>query len=263
MKRLPLKYKTLITSQGLKMNAVIDLLKSHRSIRKFNDKPIAPELLEEIVQAGQAAATSSFIQATTIVRVTDPHKREKLKDISGGQPYVKTAPEFFVFCADMHRAETCCKLQDVEAQNGFTEQFIIATVDVALMAQNFTIAAESLGLGICYIGGLRNDPAAVSELLNLPGNIYPVFGYCMGYPDQSVDIRPRLPVSVIFKQDKYNNEGDDEAIAQYDQVVGTYYAKRLGANKASTWTQQVAGLTSKESRPHMKPFLKDQGFLLR
>jgi nitroreductase len=243
------------------MNAVIELLKSHRSIRKFTDQAIEQDMLLDILQAGQSAATSSFIQATTVIRVNDPQSREKLVEYSGGQGYVGTAPEFLVFCADMARAEKCCELNGVEAQKGFTEHFIIATVDVALMAQNVVIAAESLGLGICYIGGLRNKPQEVSDLLALPDHVYPVFGLCLGYPDQSIDIRPRLPISIILKQEKYNTEGDEKIISNYDKQVESYYAKRLGANKSMTWTKQVAGLASKEARPHMLEFLKGKSFL--
>lgn len=245
------------------MNEVIELLKSHRSIRKFTDQPVAPEVLQEILIAGQAAATSSFIQATTVIRVTDPSSRAKLMEFSGGQKYVASAPEFLVFCADLSRAAECCAVQGVEPKEGFTEQFIIATVDVALMAQNATVAAESLGLGICYIGGLRNNPQGVSELLGLPDQVYPVFGYCLGYPDQNIDLRPRLPLSVVLKEEKYNTEGDKETIKAYDDVVEGYYAKRLGGGKSMTWTQQVAGLTGKEARPHMLSYLNDRGFLKR
>lgn len=245
------------------MNDVIELLKSHRSIRKFTDQSIAPEMLEEILLAGQAAATSSFIQAVTVVRVTKPEVRQKLVEYSGGQKYVAAAPEFLVFCADLSRAGLCCDMQGVEQQNGFAESFIIATVDVALMAQNVTIAAESLGLGICYIGGLRNKPQEVSELLDLPDQVYPVFGYCMGYPDQAVDLRPRLPLSVVLKQEQYTAESDLEAITEYDKIVEEYYAKRLGGGKSMSWTQQVAGLAGKEARPHMLGFLQGKGFLTR
>ncbi len=245
------------------MNEVIKLLKSHCSIRKFSDQPIAPEILEELLTAGQAAATSSFIQATTVIRVSNPETRQKLVEYSGGQRYVASAAEFLVFCADLSRAGMCCDKQNVEQEKGFTEHFIIATVDVALMAQNVTIAAESLGLGICYIGGLRNNPQGVSELLDLPDQVYPVFGYCLGYPDQKVDLRPRLPLSVVLKQEQYNTKGDQDAIDGYDEVVEQYYENRLGGGKSMTWSKQVAGLAGKEARPHMLPYLQSKGFLER
>jgi nitroreductase len=245
------------------MNDVIKLLKSHRSIRKFTDQPIATDILDEILVAGQAAATSSFIQARTVVRVSSPEIRQKLVEISGGQAYVASAAEFLVFCADLSRAGICCDMQDIEQVEGFTEHFIIATVDVALMAQNVTIAAESLGLGICYIGGLRNNPQAVSELLDLPKQVYPVFGFCLGYPDQDINLRPRLPLRVFLKQERYNTEGDQEAIAEYDKIVEEYYAERLGGGKSMTWTKQVSGLAGKEARPHMLSYLQSKGFLKR
>jgi nitroreductase len=69
------------------------------------------------------------------------------------------------------------------------------------MAQNVAIAAESEGLGICYIGGVRNNPQQISELLSLPDHVYPVFGMCLGYPAHQPDVKPRLPVEAILKED--------------------------------------------------------------
>ena len=142
------------------MNQTIDLLTSHRSIRKFTDEPVDPALLTRLVEAAQASASSSFLQGVTIIRLTDPGKRVALRDVAGGQAYVETAPEFLVFCADLSRPMRCCRQHGGTPAEGLTEQFVIATVDAALYAQNLVIAAESAGLGICYIGALRNNPAA-------------------------------------------------------------------------------------------------------
>ncbi|MFL2856643.1 MAG: nitroreductase family protein, partial [Pseudohongiellaceae bacterium] len=137
-------------------------------IRKFTNQPIEPELLEELFIAGQAAATSSFLQGTTIVRVTNPSTRGKIAELAGNQPYVAEAAEFMIFCADLKRAGNYCEAYEKSFEGDFTEHFIIATVDVALMAQSLVTAAESVGLGICYIGGIRNNPESVSDLLELP-----------------------------------------------------------------------------------------------
>ncbi|WP_438875237.1 nitroreductase family protein, partial [Bacillus cereus group sp. Bce033] len=88
---------------------------------------------------------------------------------------------FLVFCADMKRPTEAAERTGAKVVRGMTEQLLVASVDVALMAQNVAIAAESEGLGICYIGGIRNNPAAVSDLLRLPKHVYPVFGMCLGY----------------------------------------------------------------------------------
>ncbi|GGK80236.1 oxygen-insensitive NADPH nitroreductase [Amphritea balenae] len=245
------------------MNQVIELLNSHRSIRKFTYQPVAQEIINTLVQAGQAAATSSFIQACTVIQVNDSNKRSQLMECSGGQAYVGEAPVFLVLCADMQRNKLACEMNDAEINSGYTEQFITATVDVGLFAQNLTVAAESLGLGAVYIGGIRNQIARVADLLELPDMVYPVFGICLGYPDQNPEVKPRLPVEVVLKQDSYNDSNDQQTIAEYDKSVSDYYRTRTGGNKDMTWSEQMSGMLTKEARPHMKAFLKDRGFLLK
>ncbi|MEM7292201.1 MAG: oxygen-insensitive NADPH nitroreductase [Pseudomonadota bacterium] len=244
------------------MNPIIDLLQSHRSIRKFTEQKITNAELDELIKAGQGAATSSFLQGTTVIRVTRTEVREQFVELAGGQPYIATAAEFLVFCADLRRSANCCALHDADATLGMTEQFIIATVDVALMAQNVVVAAESMGLGICYIGGIRNDPQRAADLLSLPHHVYPVFGLCLGYPAQDPEVKPRLPVNVVMKTDTYSD--DEEAnIREYDESIRDYYRTRTGGNKDMCWSEQMSGLLSKESRPHMRDFLARCGFKLR
>ena len=242
------------------MSSVIDLLKSHRSIRKFTDKAIDPDVLNNIFLAGQAAATSSFLQGSTIIRVQNKSTRESLARLAGNQPYVESAAEFMIFCADLKRAGNYCKEYGKPFEGDYTEHFIIATVDVALMAQSLVTAAESVGLGICYIGGIRNNPVDVSKLLELPLGVYPVFGLCLGYPDQDPEIKPRLPLSVILKDEVYNERGDQEKIREYDEKIRDYYRTRTGGGHGISWTEQVATLLSEKSRPHIKAFLEEQGF---
>ena len=244
-------------------SSTIDLLKNHRSIRKFIDAPVGDDLLFKLVAAGQAAASSSFLQGVTIMRVTDPDKRAAFKEISGGQAYVENAPEFLVFCADLSRPMRCCTEHGGNPSEGLTEHFIIATVDVALYAQNVAVAAESTGLGICYIGAIRNDVARSAKLLNLPAQVYPVFGMCIGWPDQDPEVKPRLPLSVVLKENSYSIDSETEAIAAYDEEMRNYYATRSANIKIQGWSEQMAGLLGKESRLHMRPFLESKGFLKR
>ncbi|MFK8079035.1 MAG: oxygen-insensitive NADPH nitroreductase [Granulosicoccus sp.] len=245
------------------MNSTIDLLLSHRSIRKFTDDPVDQETVNQVVSCGQAAATSSNVQAVSVIHVHDTTKRETLAALAGGQPYVASAGAFLVFCADMNRPKFACEKQDGDFAPGMTEHFIIATVDVALAAQNAVVAAESLGLGICYIGGLRNKPSEVSALLELPEHVYPVFGLCIGHPAQDPEVKPRMPLEAVLMHDKYDASVFDQNIEQYDATVKAYYQSRTGGNKDSTWSQEMKALVGKESRPHMNGFLKDRSFLLK
>ena len=245
------------------MNQVIRLLRSHRSIRKFTTQQIGQEIVDELVRAGQAASTSSFIQACTVMQVNERGHRELLAEYAGNQAYVADAPVFLVFCADMQRHRLACRMQATEMLSGYTEQFITASVDCALFAQNVLTAAESLGLGGVLIGGIRNQIQQVADLLDLPDLVFPVFGLCLGYPDQNPEIKPRLPLSVVLKQDRYDDSADSELISAYDREVQPYYRSRSGGTKETTWSQQIAGLLSKESRPHMRDFLQKKGFLLK
>jgi len=246
------------------MNQTIELLHAHRSIRKFTPRQIDPSVIETLISAGQAAATSSFIQACTVIQVSDTTKRESLAQMAGNQRYVAESPVFLVFCADMHRHQLACQMHDAEMRSGYTEQFLTASIDCGLFAQNLVVAAESLGLGGCYIGGLRNQIEAVSNLLELPELVYPVFGLCLGYPDQNPEVKPRLPINVVLKQDSYSSDQNDiVALEQYDEQVKEYYQNRTGGTKDQGWTEQISGMLQKEARPHMLEFLKKKGFLLK
>ena len=245
------------------MNETIEILMTHKSIRKFTNKPINPNTLEILIKAGQAAASSSFLQAVSIIRVTDMSVRNQLAAITGNQAQVKTAPEFLVFCADLSRPIKSCETQGSIPKKGFTEQFIIATVDTALYAQNIVTAAESVDLGICYIGALRNDPVKTSTVLRLPKNVYPVFGLCIGHPAENPEVKPRLPMSIVFKENFYEVSNEIEELKDYDTVLRNYYTQRSGNKKSQNWSEQMASILEKEARPHMRKFLEKRGFEMK
>lgn len=242
------------------MNNVVNLLKSHKSVRKYLNRPIEEEKIKMIIECAQSASTSSLIQAYTIIRIEDEAKREEIARLAGEQSYIVECPLFLIFCADVNRHKMACDMHEVKMSEGYTENFITATVDAALAAQNAMIAAESMGLGGVYIGGIRNNPEKISRLLNIPVNVYPVFGMCLGYPDEDNDIKPRLPMDIIFKRDEYTSEGDMERLKEYDEVIKQYYSGRTGGKRLDTWTGMMAEKFSTAARPHMREFLKKQGF---
>lgn len=242
------------------MNPTIELLKSHRSIRKFQDRKIPRELLEELVRAGRCAATSNHVQAYSIIHVTKPENRHKISKLAGDQAHVVEASDFLVCCADMKRSFEAAERAGADVIRGMTEQLVVASVDVALMAQNIAVAAESEGLGLCYVGGIRNDPVRVAELLKLPEYVYPVFGMSLGYPDQDPEVKPRLPLAAILKEDYYNDSEDEGQVASFDDTMRKYYLERTGDNKHSNWSKGLAPLFTTKLRAHMKEFLNERGF---
>jgi len=240
------------------MTPTIDLLRSHRSIRAFRDQPITDEQREAIIAAAQSASTSSFIQCSSIIRITDRDLRLKLVELSGGQQYVAEAAEFWVFCADFNRHLQICP----EAQLGRAEQLLLGCIDTALMAQNAMVAAESLGLGGVFIGGIRNHIAAVSKALELPKHVLPLFGMCLGWPDQEPDVKPRMPAQMLVHENRYQPL-DQTVLDQYDQQLLDYYQQRDSNQRTDTWSAHIQRTIIKESRPFILDFLHQQGWATR
>lgn len=243
------------------MNQVINLLKQHCSIRQFTDQAVSDEMLNSIIEAASCASTSNFIQAYSVIRVNDKETRKQIATLAGPQTWVEKAPVFLVFCADLKKAEMACAYENKEMQSGLTEQFIVSTVDVSLFAQNAMVAAESLGLGGVFIGGIRNDPEQVCELLEIPENVYPIFGMCLGFPAVEQEQKPRLPVDVILKQDKYH--ADQAELLKYNKTCSDYYQSRSSGARSETWTAQIANMMSTPLRTHMKAFLEKRGFTFK
>ncbi|ARP00215.1 NADPH-flavin oxidoreductase [Vibrio alginolyticus] len=240
------------------MNSTIQTILNHRSIRKFTSQPIESEQLDAILQAGLAASSSSMLQVVSIIRVTDKEKRTLLAQYAGNQGYVESAAEFLVFCIDYQRHASI----NPDVQADFTELTLIGAVDSGIMAQNCLLAAESMGLGGVYIGGLRNNAQKVDELLGLPKKYRHLFGMCLGHPDQAPEVKPRLPKHVVVHENQYQYLNLDD-IQTYDQTMRNYYANRSSNQKQSTWSQEVTSKLAGESRPHILPYLNRKGLTKR
>lgn len=244
------------------MNELVRLLQAHRSIRKYKPDPVTDEQLSAMLQAAQMASTSSNVQAYSVIRVTDPTVRSEIRAVTGGQEHVELAPLFLVWCADLYRDQVACELNGADMVSEGVENFMISTIDTALAAQNAAVAAEAMGLGIVYIGGIRNNLRRVTELLQLPQLVYPVFGMCIGVPDQEPSARPRLSPSAVLHENGYQREGVVAGVQEYDVRTREYYLHRTGGKKDTTWSQEMVNKFRAKPRAYMKDFLEEQGFRL-
>lgn len=245
---------------------VTNLLQKHSSIRNFSERKVDKEVIKEIIASAQMASTSSYVQAYTIIGVTDLDKREQFVELSGGQKHIASCSNFFVFCADLHRLEIASKNEGIDIGWNLdnTEMFIISTVDATLAAQNAAIAAESFGLGFVYIGGIRNNPSLASGILGLPKRVYPVFGMCIGYPAEVPGVKPRLPQEAVYFEDYYPSDAQTkEQLDSYNLIVRDYYKERTNGETVDTWTKKMTNMFQSKVRGHMKGFLNDQGFPLK
>ena len=243
------------------MNEVMNLMQEHSSVRSYTNEKINLSLLEELITCGQSAASSSFIQAYSVIRVVDPVKRNIIAEAAGGQSWIREAAEFMVLCADMQRINYASLKNGGGELKGYTEHFVAATVDTALMAQNILLAAESAGLGGVFIGGIRNDPKVVAETLELPKHVFPAFGLCLGWPVQKNAVKPRMPVATILHQDTYDVDGVAKSVDNYDETFAAYYDSRASNSKSTDWSAPTARAIQGKRREHMLAFLQERGFI--
>ncbi len=247
-------------SYAVSMNEVVELLMSHRSIRRFADQAIPEEHVAACVRAGQMASTSSAVQAYSCIRVKDPGRRRALADLAGPQEKVALAPEFFVICGDARRHRLLCERAGVEYEQRM-EGFLISVIDATLFAQNMVVAFESLGYGICYIGGIRNDLPGVGRVLQLPQGVYPLYGLCVGVPEEDPAPRPRLPMETVLFDDTYPSDEDVlGSIDRFDAAYREYLGKR-GAT-AMGWGESMIEKMGHASRVSVGPYYREQGAVM-
>jgi len=245
------------------MNETIQTLLNHRSIRKFQDRALSEQQISTIVDAARFASTSSYLMAYSIIGVTDPNKKADLAAISN-QPYIKDNGHFLLFCADFHRHTlhaTEEEYQEMLTNLENTEHFLVATIDATLAAQNAAIAAESMELGICYIGSIRNDIDKVNDLFHLPKHVFPLFGMAIGYPDDSPDQKPRLPkASIYFENDYISDDEQRTQLQKFDDSISDYYQTRKENQRVDKWTSQVKQSIATPKRARISTYVKEKLF---
>lgn len=238
------------------LNDVVRILASHRSVRAYRPDPLPEGVLEVLITAAQSASTSHNFQAYSIIAVQDPERRKRLAELSNNA-FVADAPLVLVFCPDLHRLEKVSRRQGYEFAERGMDLFLQAVVDTALAAQNTAVAAESLGLGICYVGGIRDAVAEVAELLHLPPRTFGLFALTVGYPAKPTRVRHRLPLEVVLHREVYSDAGLEDGLRRYDETTaasGIYAGRQTPAGGREElelygWCEHTA---RRLARPHPK-----------
>ena len=252
--------------------STIDLIRRHGSVRSYRPDPIPAEMVESIVAAGQRSSTSSNLQPCSVIAVTHEATRARLAELCGNQAHIRQAPVFLAWCADLARLDQACRMRGYAQVTEYVENFLIAALDVGIAAQTAALAAEALGLGICYIGSIRNDTQAVIDLLGLPRLVFPVTGMTLGWPSAEPHIRPRLSTSAVLHWEHDDRAGEVEALREYDRVMiatGIYDGRQVavpeqpGEVEDYGWTEHSARRVSQALRTELRSVLEKQGFLLK
>lgn len=249
----------------------IEQIYRHASVRKYTADSVPKEMVETIVAAGQRASTSSNLQAYSVIAVTDEESRRRLFELCSRQNHILQAPVFLTWCADFSRLERVARRRGHQVMADYLESFLVSAVDVALLMQTATLAAESLGLGMCYIGSVRNNPDQVIELLGLPKLVFPISGMTLGWPAIEPRQRPRLPTSAVLHWESYDTSGEENALRQYDRAMidtGIYRGRQVpvphveGEVEDYGWMEHSARRVSKPVRTGLRDSVNGQGFAL-
>ncbi|MFM9972975.1 MAG: NADPH-dependent oxidoreductase [Beijerinckiaceae bacterium] len=250
----------------LAANSVINLMLAHRSVRSFKPDALPEGTLEILVAAAQSAATSSNLQAWSVVALEDQEAKAQCAVLAGGQKHIADCPLFLLFIADLARLNQVAESVEIAHDGNDTfEMFLVAAIDASLAAQNATLAAESLGLGTVYIGGMRDKPEAVAALLGLPPATAVVFGLCVGYvvEGKGGSVKPRLPQEAVLHRERYDSPRQDEAITRYNAAMVDFYV-RESMNVRGDWSRhsakRIAGEASLSGRHLLMKTLRRMGF---
>lgn len=263
------RYGTEPQALPAQWNETLSTILGHRSIRSYQTTPLPAGTLETLMAAAQSAATSSNLQTWSVVAVRDPERKDRLATLANNQEHIRQCPLFLVWLADLARLAHAAAARDL-AHGGldYLEMYTMAVVDAALAAQNATIAAESLGLGMVYIGAMRNHPEEVAAVLKLPPRVFAVFGMCVGYADteRPAAVKPRLPQPAVVHHEQYSVDALDDAIAEYVAAMQRFYEEQQMQVRGD-WVRhsarRVAGPESLSGRDRLREALGNLGFELK
>jgi FMN reductase [NAD(P)H] len=243
------------------MNNVIETITNHRSIREYLDKDISDEIVDQIVRAAQAMPNSINGQQTSVIVVRDKEKKEKLAELVGNQPYVAKAPVFLVFVMDFYRTYLAGEKTGMkQVIHEDIEGIEAGSVDAGIALGASIIAAESFGLGIVPIGGIRKNPEEVIELLGLPKYTFPMVGLVVGYPADESHKKPRVPFESFRHKENYDIKAVEESIAVYDNQMSEYLKDIGRAEQETNWSTFTSKVYQSVYYPKVKPTMDKQGF---
>lgn len=243
------------------MNDTLNLLQSHHSTRSYTNQPVSDFMLDDIIRAAWQGPTSMNAQEISLIVVRDATKRARIAEIAGGQPWIAQAPVFITLVIDFHKtALGVAKAGQTQIIHESMEGFGVAAVDAGITLANLMTAARSQGLGVVPIGGIRRNPQAMIDLLELPILTFPLVGLCIGHIDKDAPLKPRMDINTFRHDERYDASGYAAAIDSYDETIMDYW-KKLNRNDGLPWSENLGQFLKQVYFPQVKPVAAMQGLL--
>ncbi len=245
------------------MNETLRLIHERRSVRTFQKKTIDRQTAETIIDAAIRSPTAGNMMLYSIIEIADQDLKDELVLSCDNQPFIAKAPLVLLFVADYQRwfdyflssdVESYCQDRDVPFRLPAEGDLMLACCDALIAAQTAVLAAESLGIGSCYIGDIMENYEKHQELLNLPRYTFPITMLCFGYPSKAASARqltPRLSRGSVLHRNSYSRT-DSPALmemfaakkpgsfmADTKNTGQHFYAKKFGAAFSIEMTRSV------------------------
>ncbi|TKG96053.1 NADPH-dependent oxidoreductase [Puteibacter caeruleilacunae] len=246
---------------------MMDIFNTRKTIRKYSDREVSQELLNELLTASCRASTTGNMQVYSVVVTRDQERKEKLSPLHFNQPMIKNAPVVLTFCADFNRFNKWCKLRNAEPGYDNFLSFMTASIDALLVAQTLCNVAEAKGLGICYLGTTTYMAKGIIECLELPKGVVPITTITLGWPDEDPKQVDRLPLEAVVHEEVYQDYSDEVIEKLYAEKEALEESKQFVAeNDKETLAQVFTDVRYKKAdNEHFSKVLlevlKEQGFM--
>jgi len=249
------------------MDELMQFLLSRRSIRKYSDKPVSDEFLDQLLTAACRSSTTGNMQVYSVVITRDDKIRKELLPLHFNQKMVTEAPVVLTFCADFNRFSKWCRLNNATPGYDNFLSFFTAAIDALLVAQTFSIAAESGGLGICYLGTTTYMAHKIIDVLKLPVGVIPVTTITAGWPAEKPEQVDRLSLEAVIHHETYTDYSENEIRKFYSEKESREDSLQfVRENQKETLAQVFTDIRYKrEDNVYFSNtflgVLKDQGFM--
>ncbi|MDF0605836.1 NADPH-dependent oxidoreductase [Neisseriaceae bacterium TC5R-5] len=242
------------------MNATLQLMQQHRSIRSYQERPIPADVLDAVLDSAWKGPTSINGQQVSLVVVQDAERRRQIAEIAGGQAWIAQAPVFITLVADFYKTRLgVAKAGAEQVIHHSLEAFAVGAVDVGIALGNLMTAARAAGLGIVPIGGIRRDPQAMIKLLQLPKLTFPLAGVVMGYVQDDSELKPRMPRASFVHKETYQAAALPAHIEAYDQILQQHW-QDIKRPDGKPWSANTAEYYQRIYFPQVAPVARQQGF---
>lgn len=246
---------------------MLDFLKQRRTIRQYTDKAIPADLMTELLKTAAQSSNTGNMQAYSVIATTSNEIKAQLAPAHFNQPMVTKAPVVLTFCADFNRFSKWCEQRNAVPGYDNFQSFMATAIDAMIFAQTFAVAAESAGLGICYLGTTTYNAGEIIEVLNLPKLVVPITTITVGYPEKMPELTDRLPLEAVVHYEKYNDFSNEKIDTLYaEKENSNFYKNFVAENNKETLAQVFTDIrySKKNNEFFSEKFLKvlqQQGFL--